>query len=232
MNHPDLITQYRNCVASHRVGLLSESVDRLRDIAESDEHDMSVPSRGDLYRQLGDWLIEADRAPEAVQAYQKSTDAYGLVGDLDKSSKMAAIAVQTIKTFWRKPQERIQLLVARYLQEIRDLAGVEGSEWDRANIAFRCAQMLCRQRLFQESAIWYVESSELFEYVPDSEREQAVCHHRLADLYHHEIADFKLAREHYELAVRLYGTQIDEESVACRSGLIELNRVTSVEHGQ
>ncbi|MEP6756978.1 MAG: hypothetical protein ABJA67_15845 [Chthonomonadales bacterium] len=234
MTRKDRVAEYSQCLATHRAGLLGESIDRLRSIAESSVSGSGVPCRGDLYRLLGDWLIEADRAPEAVQAYQRSTDRYLESGETAKSSKMAAIGVQTIKTFWRKPSERIQLLVVRFDQEIRDLADVEGEEWNRANIAFRCAQMLFRTGLFQESAIWYINACELFELAEGSEREQAVCHHRIADLYHHEIPDFKLACEHYEVALKLYSlnkpiSEYDDDAEACAESLREVLTLMQIE---
>ena len=229
-------TEYALALYAHRNGLMSEAIDRLRDIADEIVADAAAPPRGDLFRLLGDWLIEADRAPEAVQAYQRSTDAYVATGDDEKSRKMAAIAVQTMKTFWRKPGERLQLLVARYQQEIRDLASQEESEPERAAIAYRCAQMLYRREQYHEASVWYLESCELYEFAPDSERDQAICHHRLADLYHYDIPDFALAREHYEIAIKLYGPQHegaphDEDAAACRVAFVELPQTRQAERG-
>ena len=164
-----------------------------------------IRGRADCCRLLADILVEEDRWPEAMQAYQEAADAYGRLPECEADAQECARRiVQGVRELRRRPAERLNLLVARYDRDLRQLAAREGTALDRAEMLFRLATLLQRRDRFQEARDRYAAAVELLEGEEGAELRLAMCHFRLAGLYHHELPSAPLAQKHYQEAIRLF----------------------------
>lgn len=191
-------------------------------------------ARAQVCRLLADLLAEADRLPEAMQAYQEAADAFGRVPGAEGEAQVCARRiVEGVKRLWQQPQERLYLLIARHEREQRQLAETPGTESAQADCAFHIATILHRRDRFSEAAQRYREALTLYERAPCTGLQQAACHHRLAGLFHYELPDHPRAAAHYEQAIRLYGAfePLSEgeqmNRVLCEWMLRELNSLPS-----
>ena len=169
----------------------------------------SDPSRLRPYavacRHLAERLVAADRIPEAAQAYQEAADAFSLLPDGDAEARQCAKAVvEGVRSLWRRPEERLLLLVTHHDREMRRLAQQPDTEHERARIAFHLGTVLQRRDRFAMAAERYAQALALLEARDGTELDKAACHQRLAGLYHHELADPRLAERHYRAAIALY----------------------------
>ncbi len=162
-------------------------------------------ARADCCRTLAETLIEADRLPEAMQAYQEAVDAYGRLPDAEADARECArLIVLGVRGLFRRPEERLDLLIARYDRDLRQLAAREGAEAERAAMLFQLGTILQRRDRFTPSAERYTAALDLYARLPGEELQVASCHFRLAGLYHHELDQPARARRHYEDAIRLF----------------------------
>jgi tetratricopeptide (TPR) repeat protein len=160
----------------------------------------------DACRWLAELLEKENRLPEAMQAYQEAADAYGRVpGEEAKAHECAQRILSGVRALWRKPEERLYLLTARHERAQRQLSATPGTEEAQADCAFRIATIFHRQERCVEAVTRYRESLALYERAPDTGLKQALCHHRLAAIYHYDLKDRNYAVEHYRRAIRLYG---------------------------
>jgi tetratricopeptide (TPR) repeat protein len=185
------------------ISLLRQAVVTISTLEEGDEPEDRL--HGLLSRGLAELLVEAQRVPEAMQAYQEATDAFGRApGSEVEAQECAQKILAGVKDLWKQPQDRLLLLIAHYEREIQQLAGQPETEARQGEIAFKMATVLNRRDRFQEAGLAYRRSLELYERAPETGLQQAGCHHRLADLYHHELDDDVLATVHYRHAMALY----------------------------
>jgi tetratricopeptide (TPR) repeat protein len=75
---------------------------------------------------------------------------------------------------------------------------------EQAELQFKVGTVLQRRDRFELAVERYRQSLTLYGQVEESELHQAACHHRIADLYHHELQDSGQARIHYRRAIALY----------------------------
>jgi tetratricopeptide (TPR) repeat protein len=162
-------------------------------------------SRAEVCRLLADMLMEEGRVPAAMQAYQEAADAFGrLPGAEAEAHDCAQRILSGVRLLRRDPLQRLDLLIARYERELRQLAETPGTEMEQADLSFHTATVFHRRDRFQEAERWYRRSLDLYSNAPESHLKQSACHQRLADLYHHELGDDERAAEHYREAIALY----------------------------
>jgi tetratricopeptide (TPR) repeat protein len=203
----DLQRQAQSARAAGRndkaISFLQQAVVTISTLQEDEQADDRL--HGQLSRELAELLVEENRVPEAMQAYQEATDAFGRApGSEAEAQECAQKILAGVRDLWKQPQDRLLLLIAHYEREIQQLAGQSETEARQGEIAFKMATVLNRRDRFQEAGTAYRRSLELYERAPETGLQQASCHHRLADLYHHELDDDILAAVHYRHAMALY----------------------------
>jgi tetratricopeptide (TPR) repeat protein len=112
--------------------------------------------------------------------------------------------LDVVRGLWGHPESRLYLLVAQHDRELRRLAAAPGTETVRARIEFRIATILQRRDRFAEAADRYEKARGLFAASAATGLDTAVCHQRLAGLYHHELGDPAMAATHYKAAIALF----------------------------
>jgi tetratricopeptide (TPR) repeat protein len=154
---------------------------------------------------LADLLAADGRAPEAMQAYQEAADVYARVPGAEAlADECAKRIVSGVKKIWRMPEQRLYLLIARHEREVRQLAASPDTEAAQGDRTFHIATILQRAGRFADAAGWLSRAVALYAAAPGTALKQAVCHHRLAGLHHHELGRPELARQHYREAIHLY----------------------------
>lgn len=165
----------------------------------------AIRARADCCRLLAQILMDEDRVPEAMQAYQEAVDAYGRLEDGEGPARECAQQIVAgVRGLYRRPEERLNLLVARYDRELRQLAVQAGTELERAEMLLQLGTILQRRDRFAAARERYEAALALFGAGEDAPMRQALCHFRLAGLYHHELPNADLARAHYSAAIRLF----------------------------
>ncbi|HSV72253.1 MAG TPA: tetratricopeptide repeat protein [Chthonomonadales bacterium] len=173
-------------------------------IAAADDPALVRPHAVACHR-LAERLAAADRVPEAAQAFQEAADAYARLPDGDAEARDCARAVvDRVRSLWRRPEQRLMLLVTRHDRDIRRLEQQAGSEAERARIAFHLGTILQRCDRFAIAAARYAQALSLYQAVPGADLDVAACHQRLAGLFHHELHDRESAKRHYRAAIELY----------------------------
>jgi tetratricopeptide (TPR) repeat protein len=159
---------------------------------------------GRVCQRLGELLWASNCIPEAIQAFQEASDAFGRGGAELASQECARKVIEGVTALRQNPQDRLYLLIAQIERERRQLALTPESEAAQAECLFRIATILQRRDRFTAAAERYRGSLSLFERAPEAGLKHAECHHRLADLYNHELDDEALATAHYRAAASLY----------------------------
>src|SRR6185369_7235370 len=71
-----------------------------------------------ICRQLAQLLLEEDRIPEAMPYFQDATDTYGRVqGHEADAASCAQEIMRGIRVLWKRPGERLYLLIERINRE-------------------------------------------------------------------------------------------------------------------
>src|SRR5207244_902086 len=123
----------------------------------------SVRAQADTCRRLAERLEDAGRLPEALQAYQEATDAYGRIpGAEPQAAACARRIVEGVRDLWKRPEERLYLLIARIEREQRQLALVPDSEARQADCAFRIGTIFQRRDRFVEAESSYLKALDLY----------------------------------------------------------------------
>lgn len=163
---------------------------------------------GAAARHLADLLMSEDHLAEAMQAYQEAANAYGQVPGAEAEAQACARQIVAgIKLLRSRPEERLYLLIAHIEREQRQWAELPGAALRQAECALRIAQVFHRATRYTEAEPYYLDALDLFaqaEMPEEAGMGQAVCHHRLADLYHYVLPDLRKARTHYGEAIRHY----------------------------
>jgi tetratricopeptide (TPR) repeat protein len=156
-------------------------------------------------RQLAQRLLDEDRLAEAMQYFQDATDTFGrLPGHEAEALACAQEIMQGIHSLWRRPEDRLYLLIERINREKSRLVLEPETEARQGDCAVRIATIFQRRDRFVEAESYYREAVSLYGRSPESTMEEAVCHHRLAGLYHHELNSLDRAEFHYAAAAMLY----------------------------
>jgi tetratricopeptide (TPR) repeat protein len=176
------------------------------EVADEDESHRSLRrAHGDISRRIAETLLAADDIPGAMQSFQEATDAYGgLPGAEQEAAECARQILAGVKALRARPEDRLLLLIARHDRELRQLSEEAGTERARADLLFRMGTIFQRRDRLPEAASRYAESLSLYEMAEDTELARAAAHHRLADLYRHELNDRARAITHYRKAIPLY----------------------------
>jgi tetratricopeptide (TPR) repeat protein len=185
------------------VNVLRRAADLLRGFDPEAPDADRARARGEVCGKLGELLWE-EHLPAAVQAFQDAADAYGQAEHTEKSVACARKVVEGVRLLRHRPAERLDLLIARFDRDLRELSEQPETEGLRAQLEFKVATVLQRRDRFREAADRYHHSLELYQSVEEGELGQAGCHHRLGDLYHRELRDDGLALSHYRRAISLY----------------------------
>lgn len=161
---------------------------------------------------LADLLEGLDRMPEAMQALQEAADSYaGVPEGAQRAGECARRIVAGVRALWRRPSERLYLLVARHERDLRQLEARPGTEGERAERLFALGRVFQRRERWAEAAIRYREALGLFGRAGDA-LGRARCHRRLADLYAYDMDDAMRARRHHRAARVLFRSLgLDEE---------------------
>src|SRR5258705_10390452 len=95
----------RKVEASGEIARLRQSVAECQAVEGSD---LDWHKLAELSGKLGDLLAEANRLPEAIQAYQEATDAYGNLPDAGEMAEhFARKVVAGVNELWKRPAERL-----------------------------------------------------------------------------------------------------------------------------
>jgi tetratricopeptide (TPR) repeat protein len=205
-DHERVIRALRRAADLLRPALLSSKVPETDDSADApDAPDAAekAHARGEVCDRLGALLWE-EQLPEAVQAYQEAADAFGQATDEERSVASARKVVEGVRMLRHRPLERLDLLIARYDRDLRELAEMPDSDVQLAELEFKVGTVLQRRDRFSDAAERYRKSLSHFRRVEGEELGQAACHHRLGDLYNRELLDDSQALAHYRQAVALY----------------------------
>lgn len=211
------------------VHALRRAADTLRVDPESIPDTAREQAHGDICGRLGELLWE-ERLPEAIQAYQEAADAYGRTLRTELSVACARKVVEGVRLLRHRPAERLDLLIARYDRDLREMAEHPGTEMAQADLQFKVATVLQRRDRFEAAAERYQNCLGLYSRIEEGGPGSARCHHRLADLYHHELGDDKKAVAHFRRAIELYAQHEPESEgeqmnrVLCEWHLREVER--------
>jgi tetratricopeptide (TPR) repeat protein len=188
---------------------LNAEVSRLRlALANSysqEENETDWKAVGDLCARLGDILENADRLPESIQAYQEATDAFGKLSDSSgKAEYYARKVVSGVTELWKRPSERLNLLVVKLENEQRHLTAASAAPNEIAEVGIKIATILHRRDRFHEAATKYLEAISLLRTSEAAEFRLAEMELRLAGLYQYELNDPRRSIEHYRKALELF----------------------------
>lgn len=182
---------------------LRRAADLLRPGSELPESTDMARARGEVCGRLGELLWD-ERLPEAVQAYQEAADAFSHATDEERMIVCAKKVVEGVRMLRHRPSERLDLLIARYDRDLRELAELPDSERRQAELEFKVGTVLQRRDRFADAAARYRKSLAHYRRIEGEGLGQAACHHRLGDLYNRELRNDRKALSHYRLAVALY----------------------------
>src|SRR5438874_13535693 len=103
--------------------LPTEREDLRRKLAEPIVEDgVDWRERGESFGRLGDLLLDSGKLAEAAQAYQHATDAIGKIEPADpRAQYFAGKVVSSVRELWKRPGERLDLLLAKLDNERREL---------------------------------------------------------------------------------------------------------------
>src|SRR5205085_7201988 len=133
---------------------------------------------------LGERLWQQERLPEAIQAYQEATDAYGRVPAAEQKVMECAQKVREgISALWRQPNERLYLLIATHERRQRQYAEQAGTEKQQGDCAYQIASIFKRRDRFAEATKRFEEALGLFRRAEGTELLQAECLRALGDLF-------------------------------------------------
>src|SRR5438874_2488295 len=120
--------------ASNEISRLRQSV---AEVQAPEDGDLDWHKLAEMSGKLGDLLTEANRLPEAIQAYQEATDAYGNLPDAGEMAEhFARKVVAGVNELWKRPAERLDLLIAKLERQQRQVLTVGDSPMEAAEIAF------------------------------------------------------------------------------------------------
>src|SRR5258708_5759570 len=179
---------------------------RLLTRSQTDDNDDGALRRSaELSGKLGDLLVEANRLPEAILAYQEATDAFGKLPDSGELAEhFARRVVSGVNELWKRPAERLDLLLAKLEREQRQILVVGNSPMQAAEIAFKMATILHRRDRLEEAERKYLQSIALFQIAEGIEVRLAEVQMRTAGLYHYELENPQSAIPHYRAAMALF----------------------------
>lgn len=161
-------------------------------------------------RRLADILAEEGRWPEAMQAYQEATDAYGRMDGHDEDAAECARRVsEGVRALRRRPADRLYLLTARYERELRSLEVQPGTKKEQGDCVHHIANILHRRGRHRDAATRYEDALVLYAGVENAGLERARAAKRLGDLYFGPLEDEVLAFRYYRRAERGFSLEDD-----------------------
>jgi tetratricopeptide (TPR) repeat protein len=175
-----------------------------------EEDESAVAELAGASRRLADILADDDQWPEAMQAYQEATDAFGRMEGHEEDAASCARRIQDgVRALRYRPAERLLLLTARYERELRSLEVQPGTEKQQGACVHHIATILHRCGRHRDAALRYEEAIRLFDRAEEAGLEHARTAKRLGDLYFGPLEDEVLAFRYYRRAER--GFSLEEE---------------------
>jgi tetratricopeptide (TPR) repeat protein len=168
-----------------------------------EEGETAVSELAGASRRLADILAEEGRWPEAMQAYQEATDAFGrLDGHEEDAAECARRVSEGVHALRTRPQDRLYLLTARYERELRNLEAQPGTEKEQGDCVHHIATILHRCGRHRDAAARYEEALALYGRAASANLELAHTSKRLGDLFFGPLEDEVLAFRYYRRAER------------------------------
>jgi tetratricopeptide (TPR) repeat protein len=134
---------------------------------EADEKEPIEPTNdrahAEVCARLGERLWQQERLPEAIQAYQEATDAYGRVPAAEQNVAECAQKVREgINVLRNNPKDRLYLLIATHERRQRQYAEQLGTEKQQGDCAYQIASIFKRRERQTEAVERFEEALGLF----------------------------------------------------------------------
>lgn len=141
-------------------------------------------AHAEVCTRLGERLWQQERLPEAIQAYQEATDAYGRIPAAERNAAECAQKVREgISVLRNNPKDRLYLLIATHERRQRQYAEQPGTEKQQADCAYQIASIFKRRERYTEAVERFEEALGLFRRAEDTALQQADCLRALGDLF-------------------------------------------------
>lgn len=153
-----------------------------------------------------DYLVEAERLPEAANLYQEAIDVYQTLNNhAAKAEQCARKAVAAINILRARPEERLQLLIARHERNRQQLAMQANTEEAQARILMEVGQICVRRERYAQARESYEEALRLLLVVAPAALPirllKGECHHQLGNLAFYRFQDLPCAEKRYRAAL-------------------------------
>jgi tetratricopeptide (TPR) repeat protein len=174
-------------------------------LAEPEEEPDARRDHADASRRLADILADSGDWPEAMQAYQEATDAYGSIPGMDSAAGECARRIRDgVRALRQRPEDRLYLLTARYERELRNLAVQPGTDKEQGDCVFHIAAILHRRQRYREAIERFAEALALYEKSDGTESERARTAMRMGDIYFGPLEDEVRAFTQYRRAEHFF----------------------------